>query len=100
MKVITICGSLKFANEMVDAAYRLEFQGNCVITPIISNRKNSFTDDELEKLALAHECKIDLSDAIYVMDVGGYVGKSTQREIDYAKKQGKEVFYHEPTLDK
>ncbi len=36
-----------------------------------------------------------LSDSIYVINVGGYIGESTQSEIDYALKHGKQVEYLE-----
>ena len=42
-----------------------------------------------------HRIKIDLSDAIYVINVGGYIGKSTREEIKYAKQKGKEIIYLE-----
>ncbi|MCP4259126.1 MAG: hypothetical protein GY774_16700 [Planctomycetes bacterium] len=42
-----------------------------------------------------HLRKIDISDSIYVLNVGGYIGKSTKREIDYAKKIDKPVSYLE-----
>lgn len=35
-----------------------------------------------------HLRKIDMADEIYVINVGSYVGESTQREIAYAKGQG------------
>ena len=38
-----------------------------------------------------HLRKIDLADAIFVIDVGGYVSPSTKREIAYATEQGKAV---------
>ena len=34
MKIITICGSLKFKNEMMKMAEKLALDGNCVITPV------------------------------------------------------------------
>ena len=40
--------------------------------------------------------KIKISDAIYVINVNGYIGSSTSKEIEYAKKLGKEVIYLEP----
>ena len=40
-----------------------------------------------------HLKKIYESNAIFVLDVFGYVGKSTQGEIDYAKDNGKTIFY-------
>ena len=38
--------------------------------------------------------KIEISDAIYVVDIDGYVGEQVQKEIEYAKVLGKEVIYH------
>ena len=42
-----------------------------------------------------HKQKIDMADAIFVVNVGGYIGESTWSEIEYAKKQGKKIFYWE-----
>ena len=36
-----------------------------------------------------------MSDAIFVVNVGGYIGSSTKSEIEYAKKQNKEIIYLE-----
>ena len=38
-----------------------------------------------------HLRKIDLADQILVLNVGGYVGSSTSREIEYARAAGKAV---------
>lgn len=42
-----------------------------------------------------HKRKIDMADAIYVINVGGYIGEITRSEITYAKAHGKEVRYFE-----
>lgn len=42
-----------------------------------------------------HFRKIDLADEIFVINVGGYIGSSTQAEIAYATKTGKPVHYLE-----
>ena len=42
-----------------------------------------------------HKRKIDMADAIYVINVGGYIGNSTKSEIEYAKEHGKEIEYLE-----
>ena len=42
-----------------------------------------------------HKRKIDMADAIYVINVGGYIGESTRSEIEYAIRNGKEVRYLE-----
>jgi hypothetical protein len=42
-----------------------------------------------------HKRKIDISDEILVLNVGGYIGKSTQSEIKYARQHGKNVRFLE-----
>ena len=39
--------------------------------------------------------RIELSDAILVINKDGYIGNSTKLEIEYAKKLNKEVMYLE-----
>ena len=44
-----------------------------------------------------HKRKIDMSDSIYVINPGGYIGESTRSEIEYAEETGKAVcYYQEP----
>ena len=42
-----------------------------------------------------HLRKIDMSDEIFVVNVGGYIGSSTKKEIEYAISQNKKVNYLE-----
>ena len=42
-----------------------------------------------------HKEKIKISDAIYVINIGGYIGSSTKSEIEFAEKLGKEIIYYE-----
>lgn len=35
MKIITVCGSLKFYKEMVEITEKVELQGNCMLVPHI-----------------------------------------------------------------
>lgn len=42
-----------------------------------------------------HKQKIDMSDEIYVINIGGYIGESTKKEIEYAKSRGKKISYLE-----
>jgi hypothetical protein len=43
-----------------------------------------------------HLRKIDLADEVLVLNVGNYIGQSTSREVEYAKKNGKTLRYLEP----
>ena len=97
MKIITICGSLKFKNKMIEVAEKLELQENAVITPIYptNSNKDAYTDEQVDILDKMHKEKIKISDAIYVVNVGGYIGTSTKSEIEYAKSLGKEILYLE-----
>ena len=96
MKVITICGSLKFQKEMKITAEKLALEGNCILTPVYPVLENyERTDEQLEKLKEAHFKRIELSDAILVINKDNYIGKSTNLEIEYAKNLDKEILYLE-----
>ena len=94
-KIVTICGSMKFKDKMMEIAKELEINNRYVVIQCVySNDK--FSENEQQILATLHYNKIELSDAIYVINVNGYIGSSTSKEIEYAKKLGKEVMYLEP----
>lgn len=93
--IITICGSLKFQQEMITIAQKMTFLGHCVITPIFQTSKNpNYTEEQIQNLKNAHLKKIDISDAILVVNVNNYIGESTLLEIEYAKKHNKQVLYY------
>ncbi len=48
-----------------------------------------------EMLDDMHKRNIDMADSIYVINVGGYIGESTQSEIEYAQNHGKKISYLE-----
>ncbi len=54
MKIITLCGSLKFQKEMMIIAEKMALEGKC----------------------------------------NNYIGNSTNSEIEYAKKLGKDILYY------
>jgi hypothetical protein len=57
------------------------------------------SEDELaatkQRLDKLHLRKIDLADSVLILNVDGYVGDSTKREIEYAANAGKLVRYWE-----
>ncbi len=100
IKVVTICGSMKFADDMIKIASDLEKKyGWCVLQCVYDDPKN-ITKEEIERIKLAHWKKINISDAIYVVNIGGYLGSATQNEIKYALEHNKEVVYHESLEEK
>lgn len=94
--VITICGSRKFLVQ-IDALKRFfERNFHVVLTPNWSFNVEDFDNFDEEEFTRLHESfyqKICMSDVLYVMDYGKYVGKDTQREIDYANENGTKVIY-------
>lgn len=94
-KIVTICGSMKFKDKMLEVAKELEVKNNYIVIQCIYGNGN-ITLDEQQILSSMHYKKIDISDAIYIVNVGGYIGSSTTKEIEYAKKLGKEILYLEP----
>ena len=96
-KVITICGSLRFIDEIKIHTERLSLEGNCVLS-IIDKVKENYTEYDMELLGIFHKQKIDMSDAIFVVNINGYIGSSTRNEIEYAKSLNKEILYLEPNI--
>ena len=96
MKIITVCGSLRFKDEIMKVAEQMELKGNCVLTPIfqINSNKDSYTEEEITMLGKMHKEKIKMSDAILVVNVNGYIGNSTASEIEFAKSLNKEIMYY------
>jgi hypothetical protein len=91
-KIVTICGSMKFKDKMMEVAKNLEIKNKYVVIQCVYS-DDKFSDEEQQILADLHYKKIEISDAIYVVNVDGYIGNSTNKEIEYAKKLGKEIIY-------
>lgn len=102
MKVITLCGSTRFKDQFLEQQKRLTLEGNVVISVGLFGHSG---DEEVwepgmkEMLDKMHLQKIDMADEIFVINVGGYIGESTKREIAYAESKGKTVKYLEYEKD-
>ena len=96
-KIITLCGSIKFKDEFMRVKEKLTLDGNIVLTPNFFNSIKKENIDEKTKKMLdeMHKQKIDMSDEIYVINLGGYIGESTKSEIEYAKRKDKQINYLE-----
>lgn len=97
-KIITLCGSTRFKDEFLEAQKRLTLEGNIVISVGLfghSGDNEVWKDDVKDMLDRQHLAKIDLADEIFVVNIGGYIGDSTRREIAYADYRGKSITYLE-----
>lgn len=96
--VITLCGSTKFKSDFERVNRDLTMLGILVISLGVfghADMPDANWDDGNLKVMLdnLHLRKIDLADAICVVDPGGYIGSSTKNEIAYAEQRGKPVYY-------
>lgn len=97
-KVITLCGSTKFKDEFMEVQKKLTLKGYIVISVGLfghSGDNEVWTEGKKEMLDDMHRRKIDMADEIFVINVGGYIGKSTKSEIEYAKSKGLKINYYE-----
>ena len=94
--IITLCGSTRFKDEFFKVQKELTLKGYIVISVGLfghSGDNEVWTPGTKEMLDRMHLRKIDLADEIFVINAGGYIGESTKREIEYAKKTGKKINY-------
>ena len=104
-KVITLCGSTRFKDQFMEAQKKLTLEGNIVISvglfghsgdnEVWENMDEGTLTKTKEMLDDMHKRKIDLADAVFIVNPGGYIGKSTRSEIAYAKETGKEILWLE-----
>lgn len=91
---LTLCGSTRFRDEYELWNKRLSLAGFLVYSVAgFMHSGDTFTDEEKARLDQIHLAKIDHSHAIVVLNVNGYIGDSTRREIAHAESSGKAVYY-------
>lgn len=95
-KVTTLCGSMRFFDKMLEIAGQLTLEDEIVLAPFVAVWGDGQTSVEKRSLDALHFAKIRMSDSIFVVNVGGYIGESTQREILYAKANDVDVRSLEP----
>lgn len=102
--VVCLCGSTRFQDAW-ENAYREESLANKIVLSVgvmvhageEPIRDNSPTKAMLDEL---HLRKIDLADEVLILNVGGYIGESTARELAYARQQNKIIrFLEHPPAD-
>lgn len=101
-KIVVLCGSTRFFDAFQEANYRLTMEGKIVLSvgfyphaSALHGHGEGIGHDSVEKVMLdeLHKRKIDLADSVLVLNVNGYIGASTQSEIEYAMAKGVPVDY-------
>lgn len=111
---IAICGSMFFAESMLEAKKTLEANGHTVSVPRFIAMYNGKDRAEREAMSAANKIERDAirchweeikkSDAILVLNhekngVEGYVGGNTLMEMGFAHVLGKKIFMLNPIPD-
>ena len=94
---VTICGSLKFEKEIQAWHEALAFAGHTPYCMVVmpsqkEGNKDWYNESQKTMLDLIHLSKIEESDAILVVDIDGYIGESTRREMFWAKVRNKNIY--------
>lgn len=119
--IVCLCGSTRFLDAFQEANYRETMAGKIVLSigfagrlekklviidgcmgpqecEVLVARSGQQFDCTLEQkkaLDRLHFRKIELSDEVLILNVGGYIGESTRRELDYARNLGKVIRFLE-----
>lgn len=98
VEVVTICGSTRFKEAQLQAMRELEERNLAVfmVGGFMHADGLQISDEQKKMFDDLHKRKIEMSDSIYVVNVDGYVGSSTESEILYAKSLGKRIEYMFP----
>lgn len=92
---VTLCGSSRFKELFNLINHDLTLRGFLVISLGVFGHAEGVILSAHQKAMLdqIHRQKIDMADAILVVNFNGYIGESTQKEIDYARAEGKVVAF-------
>lgn len=94
--VVTLCGSTRFREEFGRLDTALTLAGHVVLAPAALDPCTQLTEEDRARLGRIHLQKVAMADAVLVVNVGGYIGASTRREIDHARSLGIRVDFLEP----
>lgn len=97
--IVCLCGSTRFKDAFIRANFDETMTGKIVLSVGLYSHADkevySPSEEEKRKLDELHLRKIDLADEVLFLNVGGYIGESTKRELEYARKHGKIIRFLE-----
>ena len=94
---LTLCGSARFEPYWHEANKQLGLAGHICYSlmtfPSIEGNKTWYTPDQKWTLDLAHLAKIEESDGVVMLNIDGYLGESSLRELQWARMRQKRIFW-------
>lgn len=89
-EIVVLCGSYKYKDKIMECFRMLTDQGKIVLIPAIDccgMEKRDYME--------LHFKRIQMSDCVYIVNPGEYIGESVREEIEVAKKYNKKIMYLE-----
>lgn len=92
--IVCLCGSTRFMEAFQKAEFEETLAGRIVLTIGCDTKSDDMlklppgTKARLDEL---HLHKVALADEVLILNVDGYIGESTGRELAHAMKLGKRV---------
>ncbi len=90
---------MRFREEFERLDAELTLAGHVVLAPTSLAPSTELNEDERARLGRIHLQKVAMADEVLIVNVGGYVGESTRREIEHARSRGISVTFLEPRAD-
>lgn len=99
--IVCLCGSTRFADKFFEIGWELTLEDKIVLSiGVVKHAEHHGAEvlgqDVADRLDELHLRKIDLADEVWILNVGGYIGSSTAKEIRYAHQTRKPLRFLEP----
>ena len=96
-RIVCLCGSTRFYKEFQRAYFEETLAGRIVLSvgfyphasEEVHGQNIGITIEQKIQLDELHLRKIDLADEVLILNVDGYIGESTSRELAYAQDHNK-----------
>ena len=96
--IVCLCGSTRFYEEFHKANIRETLAGKIVLSIGIDFKSDAdlllageITLADKKRMDELHLQKINLADEVLILNVHGYIGESTRRELEYAREHDKRI---------
>lgn len=107
-QIVCLCGSTRFMDAFFEAGWDFTLKGYIVLSVGVCKHADkdgahgaeALGQDVADRLDELHLRKIDLADLVYFLNIGGYIGESTLKELKYAIDRRKSFQFHEFITEK
>jgi len=95
--ILTLCGSARFENFFHEANKQLTLAGHICFTMAtwtsIEGDKDWCSEKEKQALDLSYLAKIEASDGVVMLNIEGYLGESSLRELEWSRLRSKRIYW-------